>query len=235
MGFDFRPFFERYESLVADVDALFGRIAGEHPECVKCALGCSDCCHAMFDISLIEALYLNHMFTELDEEARRPVLAAADAADREAYRIKKQLFKRQQQGEDTNQLLVEAATKKIRCPLLLDDQTCLLYSCRPITCRLYGIPVNIGGQAHTCGMSGFEKGRQYPAVFMDKIQSRLLSLSQELVAALHSRHVGMEQIFVPVSMALLTTYDDAYLGIQEANPGPAKGPANWELSGSEEE
>jgi Fe-S-cluster containining protein len=164
------------------------------------------------------------------------VLEAADAADREAYRIKKELFRRQQQGEETNDLLLDAAARKVRCPLLLEDNTCLLYSCRPITCRLYGIPMNIGGKAHTCGFSGFEKGKQYPAVTMEKIQSRLLALSQEMVEAIHSKHQGMETIFVPVSMALLTTYDDAYLGVPAESPSPqGKGPATWELSGPAEE
>jgi Fe-S-cluster containining protein len=236
MGFDLTPFFERYEGLVDEVDMLFQRIATEYPECVKCGVGCSDCCHALFDLSLIEALYLNHKFVGLDESERRPILEFADSADRESYRIKKELYKRQQQGEETNGLLLEAASRKVRCPLLIEDQTCLLYSCRPITCRVYGIPMNIGGKAHTCGFSGFEQGRRYPAVAMEKIQGRLLALSHELVISIHSKHVGMESIFVPVSMALLTTYDDAYLGIPaEGVLAQGKGPATWELSGPSEE
>jgi Fe-S-cluster containining protein len=236
MGLDLTPFFERYEALVDDVDLLFQRIAGEFPECVKCGVGCSDCCHALFDLSLIEALYLNHKFVGLDDTERRPILEIADSADRESYRIKKELFKRQQQGEETNDLLLEAASRKVRCPLLLEDQTCLLYSCRPITCRVYGVPMNIGGKAHTCGFSGFEKGRQYPAVAMEKIQGKLLTLSQELVVSIRSKHVGMESIFVPVSMALLTTYDDTYLGVpSESALSTKKGPASWELSGPTEE
>jgi hypothetical protein len=235
MGLDLQPLFERYEALVEQVDGLFQRIAGEHPTCVKCNVGCSDCCHAMFDLSLIEAVYINHKFMGLPEEDRRAVLEAADAADRAAYRIKRDLFKRQQKGEDTNELLHEAATKRVRCPLLLKDQTCLLYSCRPITCRLYGIPMNIGGKSLTCGMSGFEKGQQYPSVHIDKIQSRLLELSKELVTALRSVHLGMETIFVPVSMALLTCYDEKYLGVPAQPPQENRGPASWELSGPSEE
>jgi Fe-S-cluster containining protein len=235
MSLDLYPFFERYEALVEQVDGLFERIAGEHHSCVKCTLGCSDCCHALFDLSLIEAIYLNHKFMGLTAEDRQPVLEAADAADRTAYRIKRDLFRRQQKGEDTNELLHEAATKRVRCPLLMDDQTCQLYSYRPITCRLYGIPMNIGGRSHTCGLSGFEKGRQYPAVHIDKIQARLMELSRELVEAIRSTHVGMEAIFVPISMALLTTYDEKYLGVPAQPAQKSQGPASWELSGPSEE
>jgi Fe-S-cluster containining protein len=236
MSLDLHPFFERYEALVEQVDGLFQRIAGEHHSCVKCSLGCSDCCHALFDISLIEAIYLNHKFIGLSAEDRQPVLEAADHADRAAYRIKRELFKRQQKGEDTNELLHEAATKRVRCPLLMTDQTCLLYSCRPITCRLYGIPMNIGGKSVTCGLSGFEKGREYPAVHMDKIQARLLELSRELIVAIRSTHADMETILVPVSMALLTSYDEKYLGVPtQTSPKKKEGPASWELPGPVEE
>ena len=39
--------------------AAFDRVRKTHAECVKCSEGCADCCHAVFDLTLIEALYLN--------------------------------------------------------------------------------------------------------------------------------------------------------------------------------
>ena len=42
----------------------------------------------------------------------------------------------------------EAARIKCRCPLLGDDDRCLLYQARPITCRLYGVPTAIAGQGY---------------------------------------------------------------------------------------
>lgn len=48
---------------------------------------------------------------------------------------------------------------------------------------------------------------------VDRIQDRLAALSKEIAVAVGSRFSELHQVYVPVSMALLTRYDDAYLGI----------------------
>ncbi|MFP4072203.1 MAG: YkgJ family cysteine cluster protein [Desulfovibrionales bacterium] len=234
---DIAEIFEEYENLAREVDAVFARVAEKHPECVTCKVGCSDCCHAMFDLSLVEAMYLNREFlARQDEESKTKILEEADKADREIYRVKRDLAKRQQEGESPDVLLQDVAATKVRCPLLLETDTCFLYENRPLTCRLYGIPMSIGGQSHTCGMSGFEQGKEYPTVFLDKIHARLTQLSVALVEALRSRHIGMEGVYVPVSMALLTTYDDEYLGISKSQKSlEEEGPATWNIPGPRDE
>ena len=95
---------------------------------------------------------------------------------------------------------------------------CELYECRPLTCRFYGIPTAIGGQGHTCGLSGFQPGETYPTVNLDVINARLQEISAELVRDLKSRFVKLADMLVPVSTALLTEYDEVYLG-REGCPG----------------
>ncbi|WP_337391828.1 hypothetical protein [Desulfovibrio sp.] len=112
----------------------------------------------------------------------------------------------------------EAARIKCRCPLLGDDDRCLLYQARPITCRLYGVPTAIAGQGHVCGFAAFEKGKSYPTVYLDKIQSRLEDLSREIGRTVNSRFRELHEVYVPLSMALITNYDEAYLGIGPAKP-----------------
>ena len=112
----------------------------------------------------------------------------------------------------------EAARIKCRCPLLGDDDRCLLYQARPITCRLYGVPTAIAGQGHVCGFAAFEKGKSYPTVYLDEIQSRLEDLSREIGRAVNSRFRELHEVYVPLSMALITNYDEAYLGIGPAKP-----------------
>jgi hypothetical protein len=56
---EFSSFFEKYKKIVAAADKVFEQIKKEHPDCVKCKIECSDCCHALFDISLVEALYIS--------------------------------------------------------------------------------------------------------------------------------------------------------------------------------
>ncbi|MGD9017246.1 MAG: YkgJ family cysteine cluster protein, partial [Desulfobacterales bacterium] len=64
MEFDFSSYFDRYLALSKAADAVFDQVKESHPECVNCRVECSDCCHAIFDLTLIEALYLNHRFEE---------------------------------------------------------------------------------------------------------------------------------------------------------------------------
>ena len=48
--------FRDYETLTARTDELFERVRAQFPAEVACTAGCSDCCHAMFDLSLVEAM-----------------------------------------------------------------------------------------------------------------------------------------------------------------------------------
>ena len=218
MNFDFSPFFAQYEALAAETDAVFAKVGAAHPDCVACKPGCSDCCHALFDLSFIEALYLNTQFLQAHPygPARSAVLSSAADADRQLTRLKKGYFRTLRDGGDMDAIMEEAARARVRCPLLLRNNSCGLYEKRPITCRLYGIPAAIGGKSHVCGKSGFAKGQGYPTVRLEKIQERLDGISLELQKALGSRYSELYTVYVPLSMALLTNYDETYLGV-----GPA--------------
>lgn len=218
MSLDFSPFFLKYEQLLADVDKVFETVKEQHADCVTCATGCSDCCHAVFDLPLIEALYLNHHFHGvLPKETKDQILAKADQADRAAYKLKFQAHKRQRSGEETNVILEDMARKRVRCPLLNAQDRCDLYAFRPITCRLYGIPQEVAGKARTCSLSKFLPGTPYPTVHVDKIHQKLAALSMELVASLDTKYKQMADMLVPPSMALLTVYDDEYLGLRTSS------------------
>jgi hypothetical protein len=52
-------------------------------------------------------------------------------------------------------------------------------------------------------------------VNLDVIHKQLHQISAQLTAAIQSRHVKMAEMLVPLSMALLTQYDEVYLGIAE--------------------
>ncbi len=216
---DLSDIFARYEALVAETDALFARIRDTHSDCVTCEQGCSDCCNALFDLSLVEAMYLNKAFTEAIPHGRErsDIMSRAADLDRIATRMKKDFYKAAKEGKDPSEIMAEAARLRLPCPLLNEENACALYAHRPITCRLYGVPLNINGHGHVCGKTGFSKGGQYPTVHMNAIQQRLDGLSRDIAEAVKSRFKELDQVFVPVSMALITKYDEQYLGI-----GPAK-------------
>lgn len=227
---DFTPFFGKYEALVAEADAAFRAVATREPQAVQCAEGCSDCCHALFDLTLVEAIYLNFQFNRLFQGAvRSKILARADKADRENHLFKRKIFKASEDGMSAMDILKEVARQRIRCPLLNDEDRCDLYAFRPVTCRVYGAPVAIAGEASSCGKSGFQKGGSYPTINMDRLQERLLMLSQELVDAMNTKHVRLAEVLAPVSMVLMNTYDRAYLGIQDQGCGEGCDSYSWTL------
>jgi Fe-S-cluster containining protein len=181
----------------------------------------------VFDISLIEALYINHKFNQVFEEAEKSkLLEKANQADRIAYKLKKAAYKDLQAGKNEADILEAMAKERIRCPLLNENDQCGLYEYRPITCRFYGIPTAINGKGHTCGKSAFVKGEPYPTVNLDIVHKRLYEISQELTLAMKSKYTQMAEMLVPLSMALITVYDDEYLGIPTAQEGEKKEDGN---------
>ncbi len=214
---DFKLFFEQYLALRDKADQAFKKVTEQFPDCVSCKIGCADCCHALFDLSLIEALYINHQFNKnFDGQTRERLLEKANRADRKIYKIKRQAHKDFEAGKTEAEILEKMAGIKVRCPMLDDENRCEIYQFRPITCRLYGIPTAIEGKAHTCGLSGFEPGKPYPTVNLAQIHQRLYQISLELAAGIKSRYPGLAQVLVPLSMALLTDYNDEYLGVKSA-------------------
>jgi Fe-S-cluster containining protein len=214
MKIDFRPHFEKYQTIVKQADELFERVQKEHPECVTCKIKCADCCHALFDLTLIEAIYINYQFKKIIQgKEKRSIIEKANRADRKTHIIKKRAYDSKKAGKEETEILMDIAAERVRCPLLNDDEQCDLYEYRPITCRLYGIPTSIGGRSHTCGKSGFVEGKPYPAVNLDAIQKRLYDISHEFVREIKTKYVKMADMLVPLSMAILTDFDEEYLGI----------------------
>lgn len=214
MDIDLMPFFEKYEALLEKVKLVFEQMKTKYPNEVQCMQGCSDCCHALFDLTLIEALYLNYHFKDkVKGEERTLIIEAANTADRKIYKIKKAAYKLSQEGSDDEKVIQEISKKRICCPLLGEKDLCVLYDYRPIACRAYGIPQAIGGKGHSCGLSGFKAGESYPTFNHDIVHDQLIAISAELVQAISSKNFKMADMLVPVSMALLTDYNEDYLGI----------------------
>ncbi|MDA8140123.1 MAG: YkgJ family cysteine cluster protein [Desulfobacteraceae bacterium] len=211
---DLKPFFEQYEALVKLVDEAFAKVKARFPEQVCCKVTCSDCCHALFDLSLVEAMYIktkiDGMFTGAALEALQE---RANEADRKIYRIKRQAYQEREGGKDETAILEEMAKQRVRCPALDETDCCAIYPIRPITCRIYGVPTEIGGRAHTCGMSGFRAGDAYPTMKLDVVHKRLYEICFALAQSINTRYPSLADMMVPLSMAILTDYSEEYLGV----------------------
>jgi Fe-S-cluster containining protein len=209
---DFSKTFEKYEALVAQADKVFTAMQDAHPDCVRCEIHCCDCCYAVFDLTLIESVYVNyHLNKALTRKERRPIIRRAEKADRKYYQIKQKLQKMYiDRGKTPEEVFHQLSQERVPCPLLNDEDMCDLYLQRPITCRVYGIPTSIGGTARICGKSGFKEGTAYPTVNLDKMNDRLFELSEDLLKEIGSKRSKIHMGLVPVSAALMTDYNEEY-------------------------
>ncbi len=175
---DFSYLFEPYDALVRRADVAFERMAREHGDCIRCRPGCADCCHAVFGLFLIEAVFLKHDFDQLPEAEKTAAQKRGAAAQKSLEALERTL---REFEDDPGMRAYTMAKARIRCPLLSDDDACILYDYRPITCRIYGIPTMIRGMPRICGSSGFKKDEPYPIFNMDGVQKELFQLSKDLL------------------------------------------------------
>jgi Fe-S-cluster containining protein len=216
MSVDLTSYFEKYEALVAQADAAFDRVKTAHADCVECEEKCADCCHALFDLTLIEALYVHHKFNDKYQGSEKAeLLEKSNRADRRIYKIKRKAYKELQAGKNEGEILAAMALERVRCPLLNEKDLCDLYDYRPLTCRFYGIPTAIGGAGHTCGKSGFKQGEKYPTINLDSVHNRLQQISAELLRDIESKNIKLADLLVPLSSAVIMDFDDVFLGIAE--------------------
>jgi len=216
MSVDLTSYFKKYEALVAQADAAFDRVKTAHADCVECEEKCADCCHALFDLTLIEALYIHHKFNDKYQGSEKAeLLEKSNRTDRRIYKIKRKAYKELQAGKNEGEILAAMALERVRCPLLNEKDLCDLYDYRPLTCRFYGIPTAIGGAGHTCGKSGFKQGEKYPTINLDSVHNRLQQISAELLRDIESKNIKLADLLVPLSSAVIMDFDDVFLGIAE--------------------
>ena len=216
MALDLTKHFVKYEAVVEMVDQLFDRVKQEYPKEVFCREKCSDCCYAIFDLTLIEALYINHKFNQTFSGGQKAdLVAAADKTDRALVKMKRDAVKEVKKGNEELEVVARMSQERVRCPLLGEDNLCLMYDFRPITCRVYGMPTSTAGASHICGRTNFVQGKAYPTLNMDKIYTQLQLLSAELVRDIKSEKIRMHELLVPVSMAMVTNFNEDYLGVKQ--------------------
>ncbi len=216
MTLDLKEHFVKYEALVQMVDAVFDRVKNEFPDEVFCREKCSDCCYAIFDMTLIEALYIKSKFMEnFSGKSKNDILELADKTDRALVKMKRDAYKMVKDGGDQMEVIAKMSQERVRCPLLGKDNLCVMYDFRPITCRVYGIPTSTAGASHICGRTNFVQGKAYPTLNMDKIYTQLQLLSAELIRDIDSEKIKMHEMLVPVSMAIVTDFNEEWLGVQK--------------------
>lgn len=135
--------FERYSSLLREVDSWFAGCVQGHGELITCAQGCSSCCRGLFDITLLDALYLRRGFDLLSADIQHSIRLKAMAqleplATRWPAFTTPWILNSIPETEWDDMMPEDDETP---CPLLSETGSCLVYAHRPMTCRLNGIPL----------------------------------------------------------------------------------------------
>lgn len=127
-----------YDEILRTADGFFRRVSEEQPQALSCGLGCTLCCHGLFEISAADLSVLAAGLDALDEQTREattrraesimkatdhPILSDCSPREKEAF------FER---AED------------IPCPALGEGGRCLVYTSRPLVCRTFGLPLREG-------------------------------------------------------------------------------------------
>jgi Fe-S-cluster containining protein len=109
---------ERYQRIVAAVDAEFARNRALHGDRIRCGPGCTQCCHQVFAISELEAAEVARGIAALPGELRHHIQTQAS----------EYLERRLLRGE------------LIACPALHEGR-CSIYEHRPLMCHKFGMPL----------------------------------------------------------------------------------------------
>ena len=130
---------EKYGELLVRVDEWFSSCRSRFPDEIACGRECSACCRGLFDITLLDALFLRRGFDNLPEDVRRSVLLRAEerlGRIRETWpEFAPPYILNSRPEEEWDQI-----DNDNPCVLLGSDGLCLVYDHRPLTCRLHGLP-----------------------------------------------------------------------------------------------
>jgi Fe-S-cluster containining protein len=135
------PSLDAYRRLLTDVDSWFSACLQAGGSALACRGGCSACCRALFDITLLDAWLLKQAFSALPGDVQIRVLSRCRPRLSELCQrwpeLKPPYLLNALPEEEWTSMAEDDPTP---CPLLDEDGYCLVYAARPMTCRLHGLP-----------------------------------------------------------------------------------------------
>lgn len=231
---------DRYGCLLCEVDAWFRKCNVRRPEQITCHAGCSSCCRGLFDITLLDALYLKAGFDRLDESLRNPIIRAAnerlEALSQQIPLFVEPWILNRIPEREWDTIMPEEDEEP--CLLLSETGSCLVYEYRPMTCRLNGIPlIDVSGEELfdewcTLNFVGVDPIECKDLRFRFKeLFAQELLLFQELLRVLTGRTISEVDTVIPAAIVLELDRTLAVVkNMTEYSTDTAEFPANHQRS-----
>jgi Fe-S-cluster containining protein len=143
------------QKLVQIIDSALADTAHRSGEWLVCKPGCTQCCMGAFAINQLDALRLQQGLAELAVGDPDRALQVRNRARASIARLSRDFPGDPATGildeGETAEMLFEEFANDEPCPVL-DPQTgmCDLYAARPLTCRVFGPPVQSEGGLGVC-------------------------------------------------------------------------------------
>lgn len=132
---------KQYSSLLETVDLWFQQTLKQFPQAIHCSSGCNGCCRGFFDITLLDAALVSCGYQQLPV-AQREIILGKSALRLSELQQRWPHFNSPYllNGMPDSEWVEMPEEDETACPFLADDGLCLIYSFRPMTCRLHGLP-----------------------------------------------------------------------------------------------
>ncbi len=142
------PSITAYRQLLGEVDVWFTACLQAGGSTLACRGGCSACCRALFDISLLDAWLLKEAFSCLAKDVQSLVLSRCQPRLAELRSrwpsLDNPYFLNSLPEEEWLSMPEE---DQAACPLLDESGRCMIYASRPLICRLHGLPnIDLSGE-----------------------------------------------------------------------------------------
>jgi len=174
-------------------------------------MGCSSCCRGLFDITLLDALYLKRGVERLDESIRSGIIKTSferlKALSLEFPLFVEPWILNPIPEPEWDAIMPEE--DEAPCPLLSETGGCLIYEYRPMTCRLNGIPlIDVSGEElfdEWCTLNFVEEN---PLKFEDlrfgftELFAQELLLFREFIHILTGSKISEVDTIIPAAIVL---------------------------------
>ena len=171
-----------YLQIASLVEAEFARNKARFGDRMRCRLGCTDCCHHLFNVDTLEARRIADYVAELPNQEQEKLSARARFYQERRSRLE---------------------GRRLACAALTPEGACAIYAARPLVCREFGMPIydpRQPGSLKACELN-FQPGEEIDS---DGIVERQTEIHQRW-EALKSHHSDGRRW--TVAAAILRTCD----------------------------